>query len=217
LGKPDAYFKAIFESRLPPFYLPSDARQFFVWMWEVLFPDESLAGVDYEDFQVVDDVNEPNRLADQARKASRPPIKTVNPWFLHALIDPLAGLADIDEVTPQFAAIDPNSEPHMKRIISEMLLPHFQGLSAEIKDRSKTALGYYLMKPGADFKRVFESCLPPFDPPSDTRQFFVWIWEAFFPDESFTAVDYKGFRVVADIDEPNRLAARAYKASQASQ
>jgi hypothetical protein len=144
-------------------------------------------------------------------------VKTVNPYFLHTLLGPLAGMADDDDAVRRFASIDSNNEGQVKRVISEMLAPHFFGLSAEMKDRAKTALGYYLAKPDANFERVFESCLPPFDPPSVARQFFVWLWEVLFPTESFAAVDYLTFREVADIDEPNRLAARSRLSSQSPQ
>jgi hypothetical protein len=50
LSKPDAQFDRVFDSLLPPFSAPDNARNFFVWIWEVLF--------DGEDYQLDNLLNE---------------------------------------------------------------------------------------------------------------------------------------------------------------
>ena len=54
-------FQRVFDSCLPPFDLPENARDFFVWLWEELFAGENYIVPDYETYKVVPDIHEPNR------------------------------------------------------------------------------------------------------------------------------------------------------------
>ena len=62
-----------------------------------------------------------------------------------------------------------------EKIINEKFVDYYKSLDKDKQQKSKIALSYYLSKPDSDFERVFESCLPPFDPPANARNFFVWI------------------------------------------
>lgn len=59
-----------------------------------------------------------------------------------------------------------------------------------------------------DFERVFESCLPPFDPPKIALDFFVWLWEALFNNEDYNIDPNEVYKIVADVHEPNRPASK---------
>ena len=43
--------------------------------------------------------------------------------------------------------------------------------------------------------------MPPFDHPNDPRDFFLWIWEEWFPDENYSLDDLHSYEVVSDLDE----------------
>jgi len=61
LTKPAVDFVGVFESLLPPFDLPPNARDFFVWLWEELFIGESYELADVDSYKVVADMYEPLR------------------------------------------------------------------------------------------------------------------------------------------------------------
>jgi len=131
-------------------------------------------------------------------------MKTVNPFLLHELLAPITGLADDAVAVEAYSRLDTNDERQIKEVIRRELKPYYCSLNEQVRKRAKFALSYYLSKPSADFARVFESCLPPFDPPDDARQFFVWLWEEFFPTECFELQTLREIKEVANIHEPNR-------------
>jgi hypothetical protein len=131
-------------------------------------------------------------------------MKTVNPYFLHKLIAPLAGLADEDMSLEKYGSLNPNDLGQLGEVIRRELRPHFLALNAEGKDRAKLALAYYLSREGSDFGRVLDSSLLPFDSPDDPRNFFVLLWAELFPEEELIPIDISGFKEVPDIHEPNR-------------
>ena len=128
----------------------------------------------------------------------------VNPYFLHDLLSPIAGLGDDDEAVSFNKSQNVKSEEQYRNIIRKELVGYFNGLSDIKKEKSKSSLKYYLTKNDVDWGRVFDSCLPPFDPPQIARDFFIWLWEELFGGENYLISDLKQFKVVADIHEPNR-------------
>lgn len=133
-------------------------------------------------------------------------MKIVNPFFLDVLLGPITGLADDDEAVQHYEKIELCSEEQYKAVIRDILVTPYNGLDEEKKEKAKLALSYYLSRQEVDFQRVFDSCLPPFDPPPHARDFFAWLWDVLFPNESFLVSDSETYRVVADIHEPNRPA-----------
>lgn len=134
-------------------------------------------------------------------------MRTVNPYFLHSLLAPLAGLADDDEAIIRYRDFNPNDEPSVRQVIRELLVPHARTLSGAVRDRVKLAFRYYLTKelsPERDVRldRVYYSILPPFDAPDDPRQFFLWVWEECFPGEKCHLNDLDNYTEVRDINEP---------------
>jgi len=130
-------------------------------------------------------------------------MKTVNPYFLNDLMSPITGLADDDNAIKYYSNLNINTEEKFRSIIKDLFLPYYENLDNTKKQKSKLALSYYLSKADYDFERVFESCLPPFDPPSNARNFFLWLWEELFNGEDYLIKDLKSYKVVLDIHEPN--------------
>ena len=131
-------------------------------------------------------------------------MKTVNPFLFIELLEPLVGMADVDEQVEFYQAINPDSEEEMKRTILDVLKPHFDALSQVKKERCKLTLSYYLTTSKIDFERIFDSYLLPFDPPSPVELFFVWLWETLFENEDYTLESPEQFIEKEDIDEPKR-------------
>ncbi|WP_130615774.1 hypothetical protein [Cohnella abietis] len=102
--------------------------------------------------------------------------------------------------------MDFSDETQYKIIINELFVEYFQSLSKENKSKAKLALSYYLSRSELDLERLFDSCLPPFDPPKNARDFFVWLWEALFNDEYYTIDPNEVYKIVKDVHEPNRPA-----------
>jgi hypothetical protein len=133
-------------------------------------------------------------------------LKIVNPYILRDLLSPITGRGDEDEVVEKYKLVDFSDETQYKVIINDLFVDYFQTLSKEKKAKAKLALSYYLSRSEFDFERVFESCLPPFDPPRNVRDFFVWIWEALFNKENYNIDPNEVYKIVADVHEPNRPA-----------
>lgn len=53
-------FGRIYDSCLIAFDHPTDPKLFFLWVWEILFPNESYVIEDIEQYIEIDDINEPN-------------------------------------------------------------------------------------------------------------------------------------------------------------
>jgi hypothetical protein len=132
-------------------------------------------------------------------------MNSVNPYFLHTLLEPLTGLADDDMAVQAYAKLDPNDELQMRAIIRETIVPHALSISRNAMKRVKLAYKFYLSKPDANFERVFYSTLPPFDAPNDPRQFFVWIWDECFVGEDFRLTNLEEYIENPDVNEPLRI------------
>lgn len=131
-------------------------------------------------------------------------IRTVNPWLLDLLVEPLVGLADDDKAVEAYRSLDPNDPAQVRQVIRRELVPHFAELTDAGKERIRSTLSYYLSVPAINFEDVFESSLPPFDPPDDARLFYLWLWEELFPGESYDFGDPQGVKVVDDLYETYR-------------
>ena len=126
---------------------------------------------------------------------------TVNPYLIHQLMAPLTGLADDDEAVVFYDYVNPSNEEHYRAIISELIVKYFSNLSDAKKERTKFALKYYLSKKDSDFDSAFDACLPPFEPPDNTRNFYVWIWEEIYGNEYFEITDMDKYKVVPNMYE----------------
>jgi hypothetical protein len=128
----------------------------------------------------------------------------INPHWLHVLLYPLAGLADVDEAVIEYRSFDPNEEEAVRRIIREQIVPYFARVDAESVSKIKQAYRYYLSKGDSRWDRVYDSMLLPFDHPDLPRDFFLWIWQECFPNEDWQITDLSQFEIEADVEEPLR-------------
>ncbi|MEO3943963.1 hypothetical protein [Gorillibacterium sp. CAU 1737] len=129
---------------------------------------------------------------------------SVNPYFISDLLSPITGLADDDEAVEKYRDIDTSVDNHYREIIRLEIKTYYDCLSNENKEKVKGALNYYLSTSEIDFERVFESCLPPFDPPKDARNFFIWVWEELFEGENYKITNKAEYVINSDVNEPNR-------------
>lgn len=129
----------------------------------------------------------------------------VNPSFLSYMLSPLTGGADIDEEVTKYNNIIPNNEAEVKEIIEVVLKPFFESAPMEFRHEAKKSLSYYLTTDKIDFERTFNSNLMPFDHPTIAKQFFLWLWEVLFNDESYDIKNIETYIEINDINEPLRL------------
>ena len=128
-------------------------------------------------------------------------MKRVNPYYLHVALEPFCGMADDDEEVERYREFDSNDESAFRCLIRSEIKPHLDSIEEPGKSYVRTAFQYYLSKEGPNFERVFESVLPPFDPPKNPRNLFVWIWQECF-DGDYMIGDFSDYEVVADANEP---------------
>lgn len=129
-------------------------------------------------------------------------MKNVNPYYIHALLAPLTGLADDENSVRDFSIIDSDNEHQMKQIIRLYLKPYFLRFDGQSKEISKLSLRYYLTKADSDLGRIYDSCLLPFESPSEPRLFFKWLWEELFNGENFWLENIDEFIENKDIHAP---------------
>ncbi|MCR8659459.1 hypothetical protein [Paenibacillus endoradicis] len=127
---------------------------------------------------------------------------TINPHFLSQLLIPITGMADVDEEVEKYRELDIADKEQYRAIIRRIIPASFYSLTIENQEKVKLALNYYLSTSEIDFERVFHSCLPPFDHPTNAKDFFVWIWEELFGDERFQISDKEQYFINPDIEEP---------------
>jgi hypothetical protein len=118
------------------------------------------------------------------------------------LLNPVTGTADIDEEIFRFRDFDSNDEASAKEIIKKLLLPTFETASMQYKVASKLSLAYFLSNENFDFGDLYDSCLIAFDHPANPRNFFLWIWQIFFPTEEYQNVSNKDYTEIDDAQEP---------------
>lgn len=135
---------------------------------------------------------------------------TINHYFLGDFVDPFAGLADGEEEDQ--ININPEDEDAYKKLIVSVLRPHFLSLPKIIQEKCKITLSYYLTTNQIDFNAdIFSLFMLPFSPPTNPKDFFVWLWEELFPNEDYILQDPDKYKEVDDINERRRLYLRAEK------
>ena len=125
----------------------------------------------------------------------------VNRHYIRVLLEPLGGLADVDDEVDRYASLDTNDEVAVRQVIRTVLVPYFERIDQESTERIRLALAYGLSDDATRFDRIFNSNLPPFDPPSDPRDFFLWLWDECFPGESWS-VEIGEYDLKDDVEEP---------------
>lgn len=132
-------------------------------------------------------------------------MRTVNPYYIVQYLGGLVGGADDDEAAAKYDELDSDDAVAVKEVIERELRDHFVRQTPSIScGIAKLSLQYYLTKGGIDWGRMFDSHLIPFNAPADPRDFFIWIWEVFYPDESYFLSDTNGIVEVRDSQAPLR-------------
>ena len=87
---------------------------------------------------------------------------------------------------------DSNNEATVKETISRYGAEGFISCQDTMKSTLKQDLAYYLtISKGQQpseyeyFTIEFNGSLPPFDITDDPRQFWVWVWEVYYPNEDY--------------------------------
>lgn len=119
----------------------------------------------------------------------------IKPDMLTMFLEPLAGLAEDEVESVYYMSVPPQTEEDYRKIINERLKEPFYQKEEKKRKLANLALRYYLSHPTIDFEGVFESILPPFDPPNPPRDFFLWIWEELYGGKEYrvTEEEYKMF------------------------
>jgi hypothetical protein len=133
-------------------------------------------------------------------------MKQVNPYYLETILHPIAGLADgDDDDIIIYKDLDPNNENEVKRKITEILKPYFEGFDKDSQEKIKISLSYYLTKSSIDFGAIFDSLLLPFESPENPKNFFIWVWEVFFSKEDYHLNNTDQYIESKDMYAPMRL------------
>jgi hypothetical protein len=112
--------------------------------------------------------------------------KIVNRMFLGYILGGLGGLADVDEEIEKYNNLDVNDKQSVLKIIRDSCIPRILNHPSDLaRERIKNTLQYYLSTDEIDFASVFNAHLLPFDHPTDAKDFFCWIWEALYQNESY--------------------------------
>jgi|GEM_PF-1929703 len=131
---------------------------------------------------------------------------TVNPIYIHEVLNPIIGGADDETSIGDYGYYKSNIEEDVKSLAKNVLLPEFKKQKKRLQDVTKNTLAYYLTYPKkVNFESIFDSLLLPIEAPVNTQQFFQWIWDVFFEGES---KDYIKVEIVVedfDINAPFEL------------
>lgn len=99
---------------------------------------------------------------------------------IDTFMDPWTGLADDDDVADYYMKLGQLTEAQYRQIIRRDLVPYYNSLPEKNRIDLQNKLKIALENKKCNFERVFNSCLPPFDPPEDPKLFFIWIYEELF-------------------------------------
>jgi hypothetical protein len=107
-------------------------------------------------------------------------------------------MADDDAISDRYADLNCDDESLVKEIICSELCPAFDALPESSRAKAKDALSYYLTTNRINWLDTFNAELLPFKPPSDARQFFVWLWECVFKESNYQFNNPQGVIVIDD-------------------
>lgn len=98
---------------------------------------------------------------------------------MYDLLAPIAGQADNDAIEDYYMQLGELTESQYKEIIQKEFIPYYNTLNKQIFDTMRSLLRQALCDTEYNnYERDFDCVLPPFDPPENPRDFFVWLDEA---------------------------------------
>lgn len=128
-------------------------------------------------------------------------MKTVNLYFIDSILTPFFWLYEAGS----HDNLDMNVEGNARQVIREYLKPEFESFDPVSRTTAKESLRYALNKSGIPWDDLFHSAQPPFGPPDDPRQFFIWLWEELFPGESYFLESLAGYEEHNDLEATNLI------------
>lgn len=132
-------------------------------------------------------------------------MKTVNYNLLEALLYPLAGEADDDDMTNKFLSLDIYDDNQIKEVIKNYFYQDFINQSLIFQSQCEISLAYYLITEKISFTRIIQSSLLPFDPSPLGKKWFLLMWEIYFGDKSYNSFNISDYIEIDDPDEVMRL------------
>lgn len=122
--------------------------------------------------------------------------------YIEELLSPLIGEADNDNFFNKYVDYSYDLDGNDVKIVKEILLseisPYWNTKDDCSKNRMKKSLSYYLTTNKVNFGRLYDSNLLPFNHPDNPRDFFVWLWEILFPEESYLIEDLSNYIEIND-------------------
>lgn len=129
-------------------------------------------------------------------------MKNVNPYFLRVPLEPITGLGDDDEFVHKYWGTDLDDEYQARTIIKTMLVPEMTQRGPKERSKIQLAFKYYLSNDKTDWAGVYNSVLPPFETPSDTRLFMFWVYEECFQTSDYNLPNIENYFQYQDVGEP---------------
>ena len=122
-------------------------------------------------------------------------------YWLDVPLSTLGG--DCDDMSRQYGHIEGNDEVAVRDAIRAVAIPYVRRFDADSLKKTKNAYRFFLSnREDTIWDAVYSSMYMPFDPPTPSRLFFVWLWEEMFPGESWKVDDLSGWTTKS---EPRNL------------
>jgi hypothetical protein len=129
----------------------------------------------------------------------------VNPIYINEFLSPIIGGADSVDDVVNYSYYNSDVEIDVKQFAKKYLISEFDNQIQELKLEAKNALAFYLCFEKVDFESVFNSLLLPLETPKNPRLFFLWIWEVFYPGESYEYIKSVTVKEDFDVEAPLKL------------
>ncbi|ELY3805381.1 hypothetical protein SMX72_003989 [Cronobacter sakazakii] len=97
-------------------------------------------------------------------------------------------LAEDPNMDSSFIGLNLSNEESLDLVLKGLIKPSYDNLPPFIKDRCKNSFAYAIsFYDEKQLKRLYESAIPVFDPPSkiSMREFYIIVWDILFPGEDF--------------------------------
>jgi D-cysteine desulfhydrase family pyridoxal phosphate-dependent enzyme len=117
------------------------------------------------------------------------PKQQVNLHLVGLLLSSLDGLGDVDEYVEAYRSLDVNDANQVRSVIRREIVPIYLRLTERGRREVKLSLRYFLTKSHTNFSGLFG--MMPFGPPTNARDFFVWVWEELFGEEDHHFADLR--------------------------
>jgi hypothetical protein len=135
--------------------------------------------------------------------------RIMNGYFVASLLGPISAMSD-EERDDAHKRVDPNDSVAVKRLIATVLKPEFDRYDERSQVLLRENLSYFLTVGIDHWNHLYESSMPPIDPPDDPQRFFLWLWEVLFHDQSYLMSDTSDVEAVNDIDGLKELRVKAH-------